>query len=180
MVASTDRHATQVGVEVLEAGGNAVDAAVAVAFALAVVNPEAGNVGGSGFLLAHVTGQGTYALDFRGRAPLAATADMFAGEDAAARRASEVGHLAVAVPGSVRGLWDAHERFGTLPWQRLVEPAVALAEGFLVDGRLLRSYEPHIVTALRSFAACSSIFLPNGALPLEGGTFRQPDLARTL
>jgi len=180
MVASTDRYATQVGVEVLEAGGSAVDAAVAVAFALAVVNPEAGNIGGSGFLLAHVPGEDTFALDFRGRAPMAATLDMFAGEDAAARRASEIGHLAVAVPGSVRGLWDAHARFGTLPWSRLVEPAVTLAEGFVVDGRLLRSYEPHIVTALRSFAACSSIFLPNGALPLEGGTFRQPDLARTL
>jgi gamma-glutamyltranspeptidase/glutathione hydrolase len=180
MVASTDRYATKVGVEVLEAGGNAVDAAVAVAFSLAVVNPEAGNVGGSGFLLAHVPGQGTHALDFRGRAPSAATPEMFAGADAAARRASEIGHLAVAVPGSVRGLWDAHARFGSLPWSRLVEPAVALAEGFLVDERLLRSYEPHIVTALRSFAACSAIFLPNGALPLEGGTFRQPDLARTL
>jgi gamma-glutamyltranspeptidase/glutathione hydrolase len=180
MVASTDRYATKVGVGVLEAGGNAVDAAVAVAFALAVVNPEAGNVGGSGFLLAHVPGRGTHALDFRGRAPLAATPDTFAGADAAARRASEIGHLAVAVPGSVRGLWDAHARFGSLPWSRLIEPAITLAEGFLVDSRLLRSYEPHIVTALRSFAACSAIFLPNGALPLEGGTFRQPDLARTL
>lgn len=180
MVTSTDRYATQVGVDVLEAGGNALDAAVAVAFALAVVNPEAGNLGGSGFLLAHDPREGTLALDFRGRAPLAARPDMFANGAGSPPRSSEIGHLAVAVPGSVRGLWEAHARLGSLAWKRLVEPAIALAEGFVVDGRLLRSYEPHIVTGLRSFAACSSIFLPDDALPVEGSTFRQTDLGRTL
>src|SRR5688572_5156206 len=131
MVASTDRYATQVGVDVLEAGGNALDAAVAVALALAVVNPEAGNLGGSGFLLAHDPSNGTLALDFRGRAPLAATRDMFANAEGSRPCSSEIGHLAVAVPGSVRGLWDAHARLGSLPWKRLVEPAIALAEGFV-------------------------------------------------
>jgi gamma-glutamyltranspeptidase/glutathione hydrolase len=180
MVVSTDSRATRVGAEVLADGGNAVDAAVAVAFALAVVNPEAGNLGGSGFLTAHEPGRGTSVLDFRSRAPAAATPDMFADSDGAAAPSSEVGHLAVAVPGSVRGLWDAHARLGSLPWRRLVEPAVTLAEGFVVDGRLLRSYEPQIVTGLRSHPACATIFLPEGALPLEGAVFRQTDLARTL
>ena len=180
MVVSTDRYATRVGVEVLEAGGNAVDAAVAVAFALAVVNPEAGNVGGGGFLLAHFPDEGTSVLDFRSRAPAAATPDMFRSGNGRPDRSSELGHLAVAVPGSVRGLWDAHVRFGSLPWKRLLDPAVALAKGFVVDARLLRSYESHIVADLRRFDACARIFLPEGALPVEGGQFRQPDLARTL
>ncbi len=180
MVVCTDAYATRVGVEVLEAGGNAVDAAVAVAFALAVVNPEAGNVGGGGFLLAHFAEKGTSVLDFRSCAPRAATPDLFRSGNSRPERSSELGHLAVAVPGSVRGLWDAHVRFGSLPWKRLVDPAVTLAEGFVVDSRLLRSYEPHIVTDLRRFDACSRIFLPDGALPVEGGSFRQADLARTL
>jgi gamma-glutamyltranspeptidase/glutathione hydrolase len=175
MVVSTDQRATRVGAEVLAAGGNAVDAAVAVAFALAVVNPEAGNLGGSGFLLAHFPERSTSVLDFRSRAPAAATPDMFV-----APRSSEIGHLAVGVPGSVRGLWDAHARFGSLSWKRLVDPAVGLAEGFTADARLLRSYEPHIVTGLRTFPASASIFLPAGALPREGARFRQSDLARTL
>jgi gamma-glutamyltranspeptidase/glutathione hydrolase len=178
MVVTTDRQATRVGVEVLDAGGNAVDAAIAVAFALAVVNPEAGNVGGGGFLMAHFPAEGTTVIDFRSRAPQAATPDMFVKGDT--ERSSELGHLAVAVPGSVRGLWDAHTRFGSLPWKRLLDPAVALAEGFVVDSRLLRSYEPHIVTDLRRFDACARIFLPQGALPSEGSQFRQADLARTL
>jgi gamma-glutamyltranspeptidase/glutathione hydrolase len=180
MVVSTDGRATGVGAEVLVEGGNAVDAAIAVAFALAVVNPEAGNLGGSGFLMAHSPVRGTSVLDFRSRAPAAATPDMFAGANDAAPPSSEIGHLAVAVPGSVRGLWDAHARLGSLPWARLVEPAVALAEGFVVDGRLLRSYEPQIVTGLRGHAACATIFLPEGTLPREGAVFRQADLARTL
>ncbi|MGE0158867.1 MAG: gamma-glutamyltransferase [Gemmatimonadales bacterium] len=180
MVASTDRYATRAGADVLEDGGNAVDAAVAVAFALAVVNPEAGNLGGSGFLLAHFPGRPTAALDFRGRAPSAATPGTFVSEDGSTPPSSEVGHLAVAVPGSVRGLWDAHVRFGSLPWKRLVEPAIALAEGFVVDSRLLRSYEPHIVAALRAFPASAAIFLPNGDLPRDGSVLRQADLARTL
>jgi gamma-glutamyltranspeptidase/glutathione hydrolase len=179
MVVCTDRRATSVGAEVLAAGGNAVDAAVAVAFALAVVNPEAGNLGGSGFLLMRAPGGAVSVLDFRSRAPGGATADMFVKRDGTAP-SSELGHLAVAVPGSVRGLWDAHARHGSLPWKRLVEPALTLAEGFVVDARLLRSYEPQIVTELRSFPACASIFLPEGSLPLEGATFRQSDLARTL
>lgn len=180
MVSTTDRYASQVGVDVLAEGGNAVDAAVAVSFALAVVNPEAGNVGGSGFMLVR-TGDGeTAALDFRSVAPSDATPDMFLGADGDPTDASELGHLAVAVPGSVRGLWDAHARFGSLAWARLVEPAVALARGFEVGHRLVRSYEPHIVAALRRFPATADVFLPGGAVPRAGDALRQPDLARTL
>jgi len=179
MVASTDRYATRVGVDVLEAGGNAVDASVAVAFALAVVNPEAGNLGGSGFMLIRGADGTTAALDFRSVAPAAATPDMFTGPGRDPL-ASEVGHLAVAVPGSVRGLWDAHLRFGSLDWERLVAPAVDLARGFVVEDRLVRSYPPHIVTALGRFTACAEVFLPAGAVPCVGDTLRQTDLARTL
>jgi gamma-glutamyltranspeptidase/glutathione hydrolase len=191
LVATTDRLASQVGLAVLEEGGNAVDAAVAISFALAVVNPEAGNVGGSGFMLVRAPDGGVAALDYRACAPRAATREMFV--DAAGARIatsppmpsaptrSEFGHLAVAVPGSVRGLWDAHARFGSLPWERLVEPAVHLARGgFVVEPRLTRSYEPHIIADLSSFPATAAIFLPGGAVPREGEVFRQPDLARTL
>jgi gamma-glutamyltranspeptidase/glutathione hydrolase len=180
MVASTDRLASRVGVDVLAAGGNAVDAAVAVSFALAVVNPEAGNVGGSGFLLARTPDGELAALDYRGCAPRAATPDMFLDERRRTARASEEGHLAVAVPGSVRGLWEAHARFGSLAWARLVAPAVELAQGFCVAERLVRSFEPHLVAALQRFPASAEIFLPGGAVPRVGDTFRQPDLARTL
>jgi len=180
MVASTDHRASRVGVDVLAEGGNAVDATVAIAFALAVVNPEAGNVGGSGFLLAHLPDDTTVALDFRGIAPAGATPDMFTSNRGAADDPSQLGHLAVAVPGSVRGLHDAHARLGSLPWARLVEPAVELARGFTTDDRVARSYEPHIVDGLGRFPASADIFLPGGAPPREGATFRQPDLARTL
>jgi gamma-glutamyltranspeptidase/glutathione hydrolase len=180
MVATTDWRASRVGSDVLEAGGNAVDAAVAVSFALAVVNPEAGNIGGSGFMLIRRADGETAALDYRGCAPQAATPDMFLGVEGRDGPSSELGHLAAAVPGSVRGLSDAHARFGRLPWQRLVEPAIGLADGFTADGRLLRSYEPHIVAGLSRFPESARIFLPDGSPPAIGTTFRQPDLARTL
>jgi gamma-glutamyltranspeptidase/glutathione hydrolase len=180
MVASTDRLASRAGVEVLEAGGNAVDAAVAVSFALAVVNPEAGNVGGSGFMLLRAADGAEAALDYRGLAPAAASPAMFMDDAGQIGDRAELGHLAVAVPGSVMGLWKAHERFGHLRWARLVEPAVRLAEGFVVGERLVRSYLPHIVAGLGRFPASVSAFLPGGSPPALGDTFRQPDLARTL
>ncbi len=180
MVASTDVLASRVGTDVLAEGGNAVDAAVAVSLALAVVNPEAGNLGGSGFMLVRGPDGQLAGLDYRSVAPAAAHRDMFVDGPGAADKASELGHLAVAVPGSVRGLWDAHARFGALPWPRLVEPSVALARGFEVTHRLTRSYEPHIVAGLRRFPASAAVFLPGGDVPREGEIFRQPDLARTL
>ncbi|MGD8288076.1 MAG: gamma-glutamyltransferase [Gemmatimonadota bacterium] len=180
MVATTDHRASRIGVDVLEAGGNAVDAVVAVSFALAVVNPEAGNVGGSGFMLVRLPDGTTAALDYRGVAPKAATADMFASNRGERDDPSQLGHLAVAVPGSVRGLQDAHDRFGSMDWALLVEPAVELARGFAADDRLRRSYEPHIVDGLARFGASAQIFLPDGEPPPLGKPFRQTDLAHTL
>lgn len=179
MVATTDHYATEVGRTVLAGGGNAVDAAVAVSLALAVVNPEAGNLAGGGFMLVRTADGEVSALDYRSRAPAAATADMFAQAGSQSDR-SVVGHLAVAVPGSVRGLWEAHRRFGTLAWSDLTDPSVGLARGFLVRERFVRSFEPHIVEGLSRFGSSAQIFLPGGRPPQVGDTFRQPDLAATL
>lgn len=180
MVASTDLYATEVGVEVLRAGGNAVDAAVAVSFALAVVNPEAGNLGGGGFLLFRRSDGLVAALDYRSTAPAGASGEMFLDPSGRPTEASVVGHRAVAVPGSVWGLAEAHGRFGRVGWADLVGPAVELARGFTVTPRLTRSFTPEIVEGLRKFGSTAEVFLPGGAPPRVGDTFRQPELARTL
>ncbi len=180
MVVTTDALASEVGVAVLRAGGNAVDAAIAVQFALAVVNPEAGNIGGGGFLLLRTSDGDVRALDFRETAPAAATRDMFLDENGNVTDRSVVGHLASGVPGTVAGMWAAHEAYGTLPWAELLQPAVDLARGFTVRPRFLASLTPAIVEALSGFAASSEQFLPDGARPEVGDTLRQPDLAATL
>lgn len=179
MVASTDPYASDVGVAVLRAGGNAVDAAVATAFALAVVNPEAGNIGGGGFLLLHLADGRAAALDFRERAPHAATRDMYLDASGALTNASVEGHRAVGVPGSVAGLWEAHRRYGTLPWADLVAPAIRLADGLEVRPRLARSLTM-IGTKLNDFPATARIFLPGGRVLRAGDTLVQRDLAETL
>lgn len=181
MVVTTDELASHVGLDILRAGGNAVDAAVAVQFALAVVNPEAGNIGGGGFMVLRTGDGDAAALDFREKAPLAATRDMYLDEEGNVTDRSVVGHLASGVPGSVAGMWAAHERYGTLPWADLVEPAVRLAEGFAVQERFLGSLSPEMVESLSAFEASAAQFLPrDGQPPLVGDTLRQPDLARTL
>jgi gamma-glutamyltranspeptidase / glutathione hydrolase len=179
-VVTTDGFASDAGARVLREGGNAVDAAVAAAFALAVVNPEAGNVGGGGFLLLRSPGGDAHALDFRTRAPLAATPDMFLEPGGGVAEAAVLGPLAAGVPGSVSGLWEAHRRFGRRPWRALVEPAVRLARGFLVGERFARSFTPAVVEGLARFAGSARIFLPDGRPPRPGETFEQPELARTL
>ncbi len=181
MVVTTDELASQVGVDVLKAGGNAVDAAVAVQFALAVVNPEAGNIGGGGFMVVRLADNTAAALDFREKAPLAAKRDMYLDAQGNLTDKSLVGHLAVGVPGSVMGMWEAHERFGSLPWPDLLAPAVALAGGFPVRARFLVSLYPEMVEELTRFPASAAQFLPrDGAPPQVGDTLRQPDLAETL
>lgn len=180
VVATTDRYATEVGVGVLEGGGNAVDAAVAACFALAVVNPEAGNVGGGGFLLVRRPTGDLAALDFRSSAPGAARRDTFLRGDRGSGNPSVLGHRAAAVPGSVRGLWDAWTRFGSTPWAELVQPAVELARGFRVTARFTRSLPDHIVEGLARFPSSAGVFLPGGRPPGEGDLLRQDDLARTL
>ena len=134
MVVSTDSLASAAGLEILKAGGNAVDAAIAVQFALAVVHPVAGNIGGGGFMVARMADDTRFALDFREEAPGAASKDMYLDGAGNVTDASWIGHLASGVPGSVAGMETAHERFGTLPWTRLLEPAIRLArDGFVVE-----------------------------------------------
>ncbi len=180
MVATTDVRATRVGLGILQDGGNAVDAAVAVAFALAVVLPEAGNIGGGGFAVVRLAGGETAALDFRETAPLALTPDYYLDVEGKPTDASRVGHLAAGVPGSVAGLAELHSRYGSLPWSDLVEPAIDLAEnGFTVTERLNRSLAGK-AGVLTQFAATREAFFPGGEPPRTGSTFRQPLLAGTL
>src|SRR3972149_1083591 len=128
MVASTSEIASRAGVEILQKGGNAVDAAVAVALVLAVVWPEAGNIGGGGFILIRMADGTAEAIDYRERAPLAARRDMYLDEQGnVIPDASTVGYKAIAVPGTAAGLALALRRFGTLPWNKGIEPARKLA-----------------------------------------------------
>jgi gamma-glutamyltranspeptidase / glutathione hydrolase len=179
MVATTDRVASEIGAEILRRGGNAVDAAVATHFALAVVNPEAGNIGGGGFLVVRMADGTTASLDFREAAPMAATRDMFLDAEGNVTEASLVGHRAAGVPGSVAGMWEAHRRFGSLPWAELVQPAVALADGIVVHERLATSLNTY-QERLRRYPATAAVFLPGGRAPRVGERLVQRDLAETL
>ena len=179
MVATTDAYASQVGVDILAAGGNAVDAAVATGLALAVVNPEAGNLGGGGFMLVRLADGTVHAQDHREKAPIAATRDMYLDEDGNVTDRSTVGHLAAGVPGSVAGLWEAHRRFGVLPWADVVQPSIDLANGFEVTVRLVSTLEA-ARNGIRAFPASARVFLPGDAVPAIGDTFSQPDLAAVL
>lgn len=182
MVVSSNPLASQAGVDVMREGGNAIDAAVTVSFALAVAHPIAGNVGGGGFLLYHDAETGReISVDYREMAPGGAGRDMYL--DAAGEvvpELSTVGYLASGVPGSVAGLHLAWSRFGTLPWSRLLEPAIDLARnGFVVEEHFARSLES-AAPLLERFDETRRIFLPGGSPPAPGRTFTQPDLARTL
>ncbi len=136
-VAMPDRYGAEVAERILAAGGNAVDAGIAAGFALAVSFPEAGNIGGGGFMLIRMNGENAF-IDYRETAPLAADRDMYLDENGdVIPRLSLVGHLSVGVPGTVAGFWEAHRRFGTLPWEDLLAPAIELAErGFEVPDKL--------------------------------------------
>ena len=181
-VSSADPLATAAGLEVLRAGGNAVDAAAATALALAVVYPEAGNLGGGGFAVVRMGGEFS-TLDFRETAPARSRRDMYL--DAQGRpveNASLVGPLAAGVPGSPAGLHELQRRFGRLPWARVVAPARRLAaEGFPVSRYLhdLLAKEESRKLLLR-FPETARVWLPNGAPPAVGSTLKLPDLAATL
>ena len=180
MVVSTDSLASMAGLGMLQAGGNAVDAAVATHFALAVVNPEAGNIGGGGFMVARMADDTRAALDFREKAPLAASADMYLDADGRVTDAGVIGYLASGVPGSVAGMEAAWKRFGSLPWWDLLQPAIRLArDGFVIGPRHLAAVDDRMEELLR-FPSTAAVFLPGGEAPAEGSLFRQPDLARTL
>jgi gamma-glutamyltranspeptidase/glutathione hydrolase len=181
MVVSGSPLASEVGRDILQAGGNAVDAAVAVGFALAVVHPEAGNLGGGGFMLVRTSYGAVAALDYRETAPAAASHDMYLNRQGEPTALSEKGHLAAGVPGSVAGLVEAHRRFGRLPLRQVIEPAVHLAEdGFVVDEYRSRSIDEYRAW-LYTYPASRRYFLPDsGQAPAPGSRWAQRDLGRTL
>ena len=179
-VASAEPASTEVGLEILRAGGNAVDAAVATALALAVVHPQAGNLGGGGFAVVRMEGQLT-SLDFREVAPAAATREMYLdAEGRPVKDASIIGPLAAGVPGSPVGLYELHQRFGTLAWPQVVRPARLLAsDGFVVTTRLRESLAKEQET-LERFSETAAVWLPDGRPPAVGSRMRLPALAATL
>lgn len=181
MVVTPERHATQVGLDVLRGGGNAVDAAVAVAFALAVTYPLAGNLGGGGFLLYRTPEARHEALDFRETAPRKLRPEMFLDpEGSPVPGRSLRSGLAVGVPGSVSGLAEAHRRRGSLSWARLLAPAIRLAEkGFTVDTTLARDFKRYL-SVLSQHDDTKRIFTREGAALAAGDRLVQKDLAASL
>ena len=183
MVSSQNAHATEVGAQVLADGGNAVDAAVAVGFALAVTLPRAGNLGGGGFMLVHdAEANETVAIDYREEAPRRAGRDMFLDEQGNVDQArARFSHLSAGVPGTVAGLWRAHQDYGRLPWKRVVLPAVRLArEGFEVTYDLAGLLASRKERMCRFEAACRYFYKPGGEPYRPGERLVQPDLADTL
>ncbi|HEX4006397.1 MAG TPA: gamma-glutamyltransferase [Acidobacteriaceae bacterium] len=179
MVVTVHHCATDAGLEILREGGNAVDAAVAVGFALAVVHPYAGNIGGGGFMLIHLhTGKDVF-IDYREKAPLAATANMYL--DAQGKiipDASIVGYRAIGVPGSAAGLVHAEQHYGRLTLKQVMAPAIRLAaDGFVLTAEEAGELHDNILTG---FPASKRIFQRDGNFYQGGETFRQPELAGTL
>ena len=174
-VASPDRYGALAAQSVLREGGNAVDAAVATAFTLAVTYPEAGNIGGGGFMTLFMNGQ-SYFLDYRESAPASASANMYLDKDGKPTDSSLYGNLAVGIPGTVRGLAEAHHRFGKLTWQQDLEPAIQLARaGFVVPEALIKERDE----SLPAFAHTGN-FAAWAKNMHSGQPFRQPELAATL
>lgn len=183
MVASRDATAARVGVEVLSAGGNAVDAAVATAFALAVTLPQAGNLGGGGFLIVRpADGSPPMALDFRETAPARATRELFlAANGSVDTRLARFSHRSVGVPGSVAGYADALKRWGTWPLDRAIEPAIKLArDGFPMPRSLARDIAASLDRLFQWPQTRAVIAKSDGGAYEPGEIFRQPDLANTL
>jgi gamma-glutamyltranspeptidase / glutathione hydrolase len=180
MVVSQNDIASRVGAEVLRDGGNAIDAAVATAFALAVTHPTAGNIGGGGFILLRPVNGEPVIYDFREMAPQRATATMFLKDGKYDSTEHHDSYLAVGVPGTVAGLHLAWKEQGKLPWKRLVQPAVALArDGFPLSYGLSGSLRS-ILPRMKQYPASIAQFSKNGTPYAPGEIFRQPDLARTL
>lgn len=172
--------ASQVGASILAKGGNAVDAAIGVGFALAVTHPAAGNIGGGGFMIVRLTTGETVALDFREVAPRSSTKTMYIGPDGKVTRDSLVGYRAAGVPGTVAGMAEAHRRFGKLKWRDLVDPAFRLADrGFALPAGLAEGLRENVELFL-PFPAAYAQFCRSGRYYAEGEAFRQPDLAKTL
>src|SRR5712664_2778190 len=181
MVATDEELGSKAGVEILKRGGNAVDAAVAVAFALAVVEPAAGNIGGGGFMLIRLADGKTTFFDYREVTPGKATRDMYIGKDGKHdEEASVIGYKSVAVPGTVAGLELVLKNYGTMKLADVMAPAIRLAEvGFGVSAKLAHELE-HQRLGLEKFPASQRIFLKGGKMWKAGDTLKQPGLAATL
>jgi gamma-glutamyltranspeptidase/glutathione hydrolase len=181
MVVSDEKLASDVGAEIMKRGGNAIDAAVAVGFALAVVNPEAGNIGGGGFMLVRLANGRTAFIDYREVAPAKASRDVYVKPDGTVdTQASLVGYRSVAVPGTVAGLALALKTYGTMSLSDAMAPAIRLAEeGFQVSDKLAASLRS-MQTTFDQFPTARRIFLKNGAYYQPGEILRQPELAATL
>jgi gamma-glutamyltranspeptidase/glutathione hydrolase len=181
MVVSDEALASEAGVEILRQGGNAVDAAVAVSFALAVVHPQAGNIGGGGFMLIRMADGRAEVVDYRETGPAGAQPDMYLDtQGRLIEDSSTVGHRAVAVPGSVAGLELAHRRWGKLKWAQVLAPAARLAEeGYRVSHSAAASLRD-AGELLARYPESKRIFLREDRPYQEGESFRQPELARTL
>jgi len=180
MVVSAHPLASAAGIEVIRLGGNAIDAAVAVGFALAVVLPDAGNIGGGGFIVHRSAAGDVQAIDYRETAPGRASHDMYIDSAGNVTDQSVTGHLAAGVPGSVAGLYEAWKRHGAQPWATLLAPAIRLAR----DGHRMDAERSGDIASeadrLTRFPASRQQFLPGGHAPPPGTLWKQPDLARTL
>jgi gamma-glutamyltranspeptidase/glutathione hydrolase len=182
IVSSASRLASEVGVDILKQGGNAIDAAVATAFALAVTWPTAGNIGGGGFLVYHGADGHATTFDFREKAALAATEDMYLGLDGQVQNNSNhAGALSVGVPGTVAGMYLAHQELGLLPWEDLVAPAVRLArEGIPITYALQSGFARNEPRFSNYPSSMEKFFKEDGSHYELGETWYQPDLAHTL
>jgi gamma-glutamyltranspeptidase / glutathione hydrolase len=179
IVVSVHELASRAGVEIMQGGGNAIDAAVATGFALAVVHPPAGNIGGGGFMLIRMADGGTHFIDYREKAPAAATRDMYLdAQGNVIPGASEYGYKAIGVPGSVAGMVYAEQKYGKLTLKQVMAPAIQLArEGYALTWNEAKDmHDRH----LAEFAESRRVFQRNGDYYKPGEIFRQPDLARTL
>lgn len=186
MVVGQSAPATEVGVEILRRGGNAVDAAVAVGFAEAVTLPRAGNLGGGGYMLVHMAATADrlaadVAINYYGVAPRATTPDLLLDDNGRFDRDAPAGFLNVSVPGTVAGLWEAHSRFGSLPWAEVVAPAIALAEeGVVLSDAEAAATAGRAGLLARDPGAREAYLKPDGAPYQAGERFRQPLLAASL
>jgi gamma-glutamyltranspeptidase/glutathione hydrolase len=181
MVVSTSSYASKVGVDILKKGGNAIDAAVAVGFALAVTYPSAGNIGGGGFMVIHLNDGKNITIDFREKAPLSADKDMYLNEAGEfLPELSQEGTTSAGVPGSVAGLIYALKKYGTLPLTEVIQPAIDLAEnGWKLEERDARYFNENLPW-FEKYPSSLKVFSKDGEPFREGDLFVQPDLARTL
>jgi len=180
VVTSTDRYASEAGIKILREGGNAIDAAIAVGFAMAVSYPSCGNIGGGGFLMYHSCDGLVSSIDYRVTAPKLSTPDMFLDENGETDKSIWESILVIGTPGTVNGFKLAHKKWGKLPWSTLLEPSIHLADnGFVVNQRLHNEMKTSYRNFLK-YKSSTKALLNNSKLYKPGETWKQPDLGKTL